>query len=170
MKITGSYTIPVPRERAYTLIQDPEILAKCMPGTQSLTRIGDDHYEMKMKMMIAALSGSFDGQVRIADQSPPDSFRLLMDGKGKIGFVKGGGLLKLTPIGDASTQVDYEGDVQIGGAMAAVGQRLLDSTSKMIIRKFFEKLVSHVGKLPAPAAAVTVPDANAAPASSGPSE
>ena len=145
MKIAGSYVLPIPRERAYTLIQDPEILARCMPGTQSLIKIGEDHYEMKMKMMIAALSGSFDGKVRIADQNPPDSFRLLMEGSGKIGFVKGGGLLKLTPDGDLKTQVDYDGEVHIGGAMAAVGQRLLDSTAKMIIRKFFEKLVANVG-------------------------
>ena len=151
MKIAGSYTVPVPRERAYTLLQDPDILAKCMPGTQSLIRIGDDHYEMKMKMMIAALSGSFDGKIRLADQNPPDSFRLLMDGAGKIGFVKGDGLLKLSTNGDSTTKIDYEGEVHIGGTMASVGQRLLDSTSKMIIRKFFEKLVNHIGKLPSPA-------------------
>jgi carbon monoxide dehydrogenase subunit G len=146
MKITGSYTVPVPREKAYTLLQDPDILAKCMPGTQSLTKIGEDHYEMKMKMMIAALSGSFDGQIRLADQNPPESFRLLMDGSGKIGFVKGDGLLKLSSNGDSTTKVDYEGEVHVGGTIAAVGQRLLDTTSKMIIRKFFDKLVGMLGK------------------------
>jgi carbon monoxide dehydrogenase subunit G len=145
MKITGSYTVPVPREKAYTLLQDPEILAKCMPGTQSLNRIGEDHYEMKMKMVIAALSGSFDGKVRLADQNPPESFRLLMEGSGRIGFVKGDGLLKLSSNGDSTTKVDYEGEVHVGGTMAAVGQRLLDTTSKMIIRKFFEKLVVQLG-------------------------
>jgi uncharacterized protein len=145
MKITGSYTVPVPREKAYALLQDPEILAKCMPGTQSLNRIGEDHYEMKMKMVIAALSGSFDGKVRLADQNPPESFRLLMEGSGRIGFVKGDGLLKLSSNGDSTTRVDYEGEVHVGGTMAAVGQRLLDTTSKMIIRKFFEKLVVQLG-------------------------
>ena len=146
MKITGTYTVPVPREKAYTLLQDPDILAKCMPGTQSLTKIGEDHYEMKMKMMIAALSGSFDGTIRLADQNPPESFRLLMEGSGKIGFVKGDGLLKLSSNGDSTTKVDYEGEVHVGGTIAAVGQRLLDTTSKMIIRKFFEKLVGILGK------------------------
>ncbi len=141
MKITGSYSVPVPREKAYTLLQDPDVLAKCMPGTQSLTKIGEDHYEMKMKMMIAALSGSFDGKIRLADQNPPESFRLLMEGSGKIGFIKGDGLLKLSSNSDSTTKVDYEGEVHIGGTIAAVGQRLLDTTSKMIIRKFFEKLV-----------------------------
>lgn len=144
MKITGAYTVPVARDKAYSLLQDPEILAKCMPGTERLNRIGDDHYEMKMKMMIAALSGSFDGKVRIVDQNPPESFRLMMEGNGKMGFVKGEGLLKLTPQNETSTQITYEGDVHVGGTMAAVGQRLLDTTSKMIIKKFFEKLVAQV--------------------------
>ena len=141
MKIAGSYTVPVPREKAYTLLQDPDILAKCMPGTQSLTKIGDDAYEMKMKMMIAALSGSFDGKIRLTDQNPPESFRLIVEGSGRIGFLKGDGLLKLNPDGDSATKIDYEGDVSVGGTMAAVGQRLLDTTSRMMIRKFFEKLV-----------------------------
>ena len=141
MKIAGSYTVPVPREKAYTLLQDPDILAKCMPGTQSLTKIGDDSYEMKMKMMIAALSGSFDGKIRLTDQNPPESFRLIVEGSGRIGFLKGDGLLKLNPDGDSATKIDYEGDVSVGGTMAAVGQRLLDTTSRMMIRKFFEKLV-----------------------------
>lgn len=144
MKISGVYMVPVAREKAYLLLQDPEVLEKCIPGAERLTRIGDDHYEMKMKMVIAALSGSFDGQVRIADQNPPESFRLLMEGTGKIGFVKGEGLLKLTPESESSTQVTYEGDVNVGGNIAAVGQRLLDTTSKMIIKKFFEKLVAQV--------------------------
>ena len=125
MKIAGSYTVPVPRDKAYALLQDPDILAKCMPGIQSLTKIADDQYEMKMKMMIAALSGSFDGKVSLADPNPPESFRLLVEGSGRIGFLKGDGLLKLSTNGDSTTKVDYEGEVHVGGTMAAVGQRLL---------------------------------------------
>jgi carbon monoxide dehydrogenase subunit G len=70
VKITGSYIVPLAREKAYLLLQDPDMLAKCMPGTERLDRIGDDHYEMKMNMAIAAISGSFDGKVRIADLKP----------------------------------------------------------------------------------------------------
>lgn len=139
MKIAGSYIVPLPRDKAYALLQDPDILARCMPGTDRLEKVGDDQYEMKMKMVIAAISGSFDGKVRITDQNPPESFRLLVEGTGKIGFMKGDGLLKLVPQGDAATAVEFDGEVNVGGSMAAVGQRLLDTTSKMIIRKFFEK-------------------------------
>jgi carbon monoxide dehydrogenase subunit G len=83
----------------------------------------------------------FDGKVRIADQNPPSSFRLIVEGTGKIGFMKGDGLLTLTPQ-DATTEVRYEGDVHVGGTIAAVGQRLIDTTSKMMIKRFFDKLAS----------------------------
>ena len=138
MKISGSYTVPIPRERAYQLLQDPEILAQCMPGTDHLDKIAEDEYEMKMKMMIASMGGLFAGKVRLADQQPPESFKLTVEGNGKIGFVKGEGLLNLVAQGDA-TEVKYEGDVHVGGTIASVGQRLLDTTAKMIIKKFFEK-------------------------------
>ena len=138
MKISGAYTVAVPREKAYALLQDPAVLAKCMPGTDHLDKIGDDEYEMKMKMAIASFSGLFSGKVRIVDTNPPESFKLLVEGSGKVGFLKGQGLLSLVPV-DGSTEIKYDGDVNVGGTIAAVGQRLIDTTSKMIIKKFFEK-------------------------------
>src|SRR5262249_30535026 len=106
LKIGGAYTVPLERQVAYMRLQDPEILARCMPGCDPLARIGDDEYEMKMKMVISSVKGLFGGKVRLADQSPPDSFRLLVEGSGKVGFVKGEGLLTLAPV-DSSTEVRY---------------------------------------------------------------
>jgi carbon monoxide dehydrogenase subunit G len=140
LKIGGSYAVPAPRARTYALLQDPVILAKCMPGTDHLDRIAPDEYEMKMKMAIASIGGLFSGKVRLTDQNPPASFKLMVEGTSKIGFLKGDGLLSLAEQGE-STEVSYEGDVQVGGTIASVGQRLLDTTAKMIIKKFFEKLV-----------------------------
>ena len=153
MKISGSYTLPVAPERTYQLLQDPAILAQAIPGCESLEKIGPDEYRMKMKVLLAAVSGQFEGKVRITDQSSPTSFRLIVEGSGRIGFLKGDGVLKLSPAGtvrvlsDApseppSTIVSYEGDAQVGGTMAAVGQRLIDGTAKMMIKKFFDKLAS----------------------------
>lgn len=149
MKINGTYLVHLPQERAYALLQDPEILAKCMPGCDRLDKVAENEYEMKMKMAIASMSGLFDGRVKLADQQPPNSFRLLVEGKGKIGFLKGDGLLKVEP-GDETTNVIYEGDVQIGGTMAAVGQRLLDTTSKMMIKRFFDKFAEFTRDLKTP--------------------
>src|SRR5260370_28363522 len=85
LKIGGSYTVPNEPLRAYSMLQDPEILAKCMPGCDHLARIGEDEYEMKMKMVISSVKGLFDGKVGLADDSPPDSFRLIVEGSGKAG-------------------------------------------------------------------------------------
>jgi carbon monoxide dehydrogenase subunit G len=139
VKIAGAHTLAVPQERAYALLQDPEVLGKCMPGCDALEKIGESRFHMKMKMVMASMSGLFDGTVSIADQNPPASFRLIVEGAGKIGFIKGDGLLTLIPI-EGGTNVQYEGSVEVGGTIAAVGQRLLDTTSKMMIKRFFDKL------------------------------
>ena len=146
MKIGGSYTVPLAPPRAYGMLQDPEILARCMPGCDHLAKIGEDEYEMKMKMVISSVQGLFAGKVRLADQSPPDSFRLIVEGAGKVGFVKGEGLLTLALV-EAATEVKYEGEVQVGGMIAGVGQRLLDATAKLVIKKFFEKFVGQASGL-----------------------
>jgi len=141
LKISGSTQLALPPDRAYEMMQDPEVLAKAMPGCESLELIGPGEYRMKMKMVLASLSGAFEGKVRITDQQPPTSFKLAVEGNGKIGFMKGEGLLKLAPAAEG-TDVAYEGDVQVGGTLAAVGQRMIDVTAKLMIKKFFEKLAS----------------------------
>ena len=139
MKISGAHVVPVPQERAYALLQDPVVLGRSMPGCDALQEIGDGEYHMKMKMVLASISGLFDGKVRIAEPNPFTSFRLIVDGSGKIGFMKGDGLLTLSAV-DGGTNIQYDGTVEVGGTIAAVGQRLLDTTAKMIIKRFFDKL------------------------------
>jgi uncharacterized protein len=139
VKISGSYALPLPQERAYQIMQDPKVLAQAIPGCEELEKTGENEYRMKMKMVLASLSGVFEGKVKITDQMPPSSFRLVVEGSGRPGFVKGDGLLKLSAV-DTGTEVSYEGDAQVGGTIAAVGQRLLDGTAKIMIRRFFEKL------------------------------
>jgi len=142
VKISGSQVVGLPPERAYQVMQDPLVLARCIPGCEALEKIGDNEYRMKMKMALASISGAFEGKVRITEQSPPESFRLEVEGTGRIGFVKGGGLIKIAAK-DAGSEVTYDGDVQVGGTIAAIGQRLIDSTSKMMIKKFFDKLTEE---------------------------
>ena len=134
----------LPQERAYEIMQNPEVLARAIPGCESLEKIGPDEYRMKMNMALASLSGAFEGKVRITEQAPPASFRLVVEGTGRIGFVKGDGLLKLTAV-EGGTEVAYDGDAQVGGTIAAVGQRLIDGTAKTMIKKFFEKLAAEAG-------------------------
>jgi carbon monoxide dehydrogenase subunit G len=145
MKITGAYLVGVRPEDAYHMLQDPAVLARCMPGCESLEKIGEGEYAMKMKMVLAAISGQFTGKVTIADPEPPLKFRLIVEGAGKIGFMKGSGLLNLAAVG-AGTEVSFDGEVQVGGTIASVGQRLIDTTSRMLIKRFFDKLNGEVSR------------------------
>ncbi len=145
MKIAGFYQVPAAGPRVYQALQDPAVLARSMPGCKRLERVGENEYEMQMNVVLSNISGLFAGKVRLADQAPPDSFRLVVDGSGKIGFLKGDGLLVLVGNGD-STEVRYDGDVQAGGVIAGVGQRLLETTAKMIIKRFFERLSDAVAE------------------------
>jgi len=139
MKISGTHTVAASQDRGYGLLLDPAVLARCMPGCESLDPIGENEYAMRLKMVLASVSGLFAGKVRVAEPNPPDSFRLIVEGTGKIGFMKGDGLLNLSSV-DSQTTVRFDGDVQIGGTIAAVGQRLVDATAKMLIKRFFERL------------------------------
>jgi len=152
VKVAGTYTLNLPRERAYALLQDRAILAKCMPGCEALDKVAENEYAMRMKMVLASISGQFQGKVKISDPDPPSSYRLLVEGAGKIGFMKGEGLLNLTPA-DTATNVQFDGEVQVGGTIAAVGQRLVKTTASMMIKRFFDKLVAEASAAPAEAAA-----------------
>jgi hypothetical protein len=142
VKISGSHLLAAPQEKVFALMQDPVVLARAIPGCESLEKIGEDEYRMKMKMAMASFSGAFEGRVRIMNHNPPHCFRLVVEGSGKLGFVKGDGLLNFTAKGEG-TEVAYDGDAQVGGTLAAVGQRLIDSSSRMMIKRFFDKIAEE---------------------------
>ena len=140
MKVQGEYSLPVDQQAAWNLLLNTDVLARAMPGCEGLTPVGPDEYEMKMKVAISSIQGLFSGKVRIEDKNPPLGYRLILEGQGKLGFMRGSGLLTLAPDG-AATKVSYEGDVQIGGLVASVGERMLDMTGKMMIKRFFAELI-----------------------------
>lgn len=141
MKLSGTYQVDAPPDRVWELLQDPDILSQCMPGADQLVKTGENEYQMKMKLLISSISGSFEGKVKLTDQEPPHRYRMLVEGSGKIGHMKGEGAIALEPK-DAGTQLNYDGDVQLGGTIAAIGSRLVDTTSKMMLKRFFDKLNS----------------------------
>uniref|UniRef100_Q025V1 Carbon monoxide dehydrogenase subunit G n=1 Tax=Solibacter usitatus (strain Ellin6076) TaxID=234267 RepID=Q025V1_SOLUE len=148
MKVGGTFPIPFPQDVAYRLLQDPAVLCRCMPGCEDLQKIGDGEYAMRMKMVLAAISGKFDGKVRITEAQPPSQFRLHVEGAGRIGFMNGSGLITISPSNPGSS-VQYDGEVQVGGTIASVGQRLIDTTAKMLIKRFFDKLAMESVTRPA---------------------
>lgn len=140
MKIQGQYTLPAPQDRVWKALLDPEVLASTLPGCEALEPLGPDEYAMKMKLAISSVQGLFDGKVKLVDQHPPTSYRLQVEGRGKLGFVNGSGDFTLEPADGGQTLVHYQGDMKVGGVIAGVGQRLMDMTSKMMIKRFFSAL------------------------------
>jgi hypothetical protein len=140
MRVKGQQTVPAPQQKVWEALLDPLILAQTLPGCESLDPIGENQYRMRMKLAISSVQGLFDTSVHLKDPLPPTSYHLEIDGKGKIGFVRGGGTFRLEPESESATIVHYEGDVHIGGMIAGVGQRLLDMSSKMLIKRFFASL------------------------------
>jgi hypothetical protein len=135
VNLEGEYTFDGPREEVWDLVQDPEALAMALPGTQSLEKVGENEYEGVMNVRIGAVSGVFSGRVLIEDEQPPESLTMKVEGEGKPGFVKGVGQVNLLDQGDGTTLMKYSGELQIGGRLASVGQRLLDTTSKSMLRQ-----------------------------------
>ncbi len=145
MKIEGEYLIPLDPQAAWSLLLDTEVLSRAMPGCQSLVPIGPDEYEIRMKLAISTIQGLFSGKIRIADQNPPSGYRLLIESQGKLGFARGEGLLALAA-DQGSTRVHFSGEIQVGGLVATVGERMLDMTTKMMIKRFFNSLAEEAGR------------------------
>ena len=137
MKIEGEHVFKGPREEVWEMFYDPEILASALPGTQSLKQINKNEYEGTITLRIGPVSGSFAGNLKITNEKPPESCTLIVDGKGAAGFLKGSGNVHFTDLGDDTTRMKYDGDVAVGGTLASVGQRMIDSVSKILIKTGF---------------------------------
>ena len=135
MKIEGEYTFDGPREDVWEMVRDPEVLVTCLPGTQSLKLVGKNEYEGEMAVRIGPIGGVFSGRLLVSDEVPPESCTLTAEGKGKPGFVNGTGKVQLVQQGENKTLMTYAGEVQIGGRLAGVGQRMIDTVSKSMIRQ-----------------------------------
>lgn len=137
MKLAGTATLPGTPEQVWELLNDPARLAKALPGCERLDPDGPDRYKAVIKFALAAISGNYSGSVELSDKKPPHSLRLRMDGRGLPGWVKGEGELKLAAKKN-ETEVSYTGDAQVGGMIASVGQRMMESAAKKIVQQFFE--------------------------------
>ena len=147
MKLNGTRTIPAPQQQVWNFLTDPNQLAKCMPGCESLTESGENEYSGEIKVGVAAVKGVYNGTVKMEDIQPPAHYKLSLDGKGKQGFLKGSGTVDLAEQ-NGQTLLTYRGDVQIGGLLASVGQRLVDGAAKMLIGQFFKAMEAEIQALP----------------------
>lgn len=144
MKLAGEQTLSAPREQVWELFNDPDRLSKLVPGLEKLEVLGPDVFAGTINVGIAAVKGSYSGKIKLEDKRPPEHYKMLVDGKGKMGFVKGSGTLGLIARGPNETLVNYAGDVQVGGPLQQVGQRLIESAAKMMLGQFFAAAEAEV--------------------------
>ena len=139
MKLEGAYEVPAPRSKVWAAFLDPKVLKKAIPGCEKLEAIGPDEYKATMKIGVGGVKGTFEGKVKLADKQPPDSYKMSAEGSGGPGFIRSETLITLSDH-DGGTRVTYTADVQVGGLIASVGQRMLGGVSKMMADKFFTRM------------------------------
>lgn len=140
MDMSGEERIAAPREAVWAALNNPDVLKACIPGCQSLTMKSPSELEATVKIKIGPVSASFSGEVTLSNLNPPESYTISGEGKGGIaGFAKGGADVRLTEDGDG-TILAYDVKAQIGGKLAQLGSRLIDSTSKKLATQFFADL------------------------------
>jgi uncharacterized protein len=150
MKIEGTHKIQSPRERVFQALTDPAILQKCIPGCEDLQKTADNQYTAKLSAGVGSIKSVFTATITLDELSPPTHYKLIIEGKGQPGFVKGSGSFELEEQ-DSNTEVKYSGDVNVGGLIASVGQRMLHGAAKMMASKFFSALEAEQ-KAPTPQA------------------
>ncbi len=121
----------------WELLNDPNRLARLVPGVQKLDILSPDEFAGTVSIGVAAVKGVYSGKIKIQERRPPEFYRVLVDGKGAQGFMRGSGTIELEAKGQDATLVKYGGDVQVGGPVMQVGQRMLESAAKMTFGQFF---------------------------------
>ena len=147
MKLNGTQTFPAPRQKVWNFLIDPQRLAKCMPGCEKLKTVGENEFGGEINVGLAAVKGVYNGKVKLEEMQPPSHYKMLLDGKGKQGFIKGNGTIDLEEQ-NGQTLLKYSGDIQVGGPLASVGQRMIDGAAKMMIGQFFTAMEAEVKAMP----------------------
>lgn len=154
MKVQGTYTFEAPLETVWNALFDPEVLARTLPGCEKLERDGNQ-FRGDINVKMGPVQGKFQGKVDITDIKERESYTMVVDGRGPAGFGKATAQMRVQPEG-TGTRLDYDSDVTVGGKIASVGQRLIDASSRAIVKQSLEGLHDQIKALaarPAPAAA-----------------
>ncbi len=143
MEIGGEFTFEAPQEIVWRALQDPNVLASVMPGGEDFEEVAENEYSGILNIRVGPVQGKFSGDIKLSDIIEPSSYKMSVDGKGAPGFVKASGHMQLNGDGE-TTLMTYEGTAQIGGRIASVGQRLLEASTKSIIRQSLEGLNEYL--------------------------
>lgn len=140
MILEGEHVFNGPRQAVWDMFLDPEVLSGALPGQSKFTKDSETEYNGEINIRIGPVSGKFSGKMTLSEVNEPESCTLTVTGNGIAGFAKGVGKVHFADQGDGSTLLKYTGEMNIGGTLASVGQRMLDSVSKNMLRQGFESL------------------------------
>ena len=143
MKIEGTHKIEAPRDRVFAALVDPAVLQKCIPGCEQMEKTGENQYNAKLTAGVGPVKGVFTATISLEQITPPEHYKLVVEGKGQPGFVKGSGELNLKD-SDGATEIQYTGEVNVGGLIASVGQRMIQATANLLAGRFFKALEAEV--------------------------
>jgi len=139
MEMSGEQRIPLPQQRVWEALNDPEILKACIPGCESIDRVSDNEYKVAMTAAIGPVKAKFSGKLQLSDMNPPNSYSLAFEGSGgAAGFGKGSAQVSLAPEG-GGTLLTYKATASVGGKLAQIGSRLIDGVAKKMSDDFFAR-------------------------------
>lgn len=139
LDIGGSETVPASVQQLWVALNDPAVLTRCIPGCKTMTETAPDAYKVEMQLRVAAVGGSFEGEIALSDKDAPKSCNIKVSGAGTLGHGTGTARFDIEPDGEGAKLI-YKGNGEIGGLVAGVGQRILSSVSKHLIGRFFVAL------------------------------
>jgi hypothetical protein len=160
MKIQGEHTFDAPRERVWRALLDPEVLARTLPGCERLERTAENEFRGVLNVQVGPVKGQFQGTLQLSDLIPLEGYHMKLEGSGPAGFMNGAGDLRLADAPAAGTLLRYDLDAQVGGKLAGVGQRLIESSARSITKQGLEGLARELRAM-APAESASVPDSQA---------
>jgi carbon monoxide dehydrogenase subunit G len=164
MEMLGNRRLPITQQQAWEALNDPETLKKCIPGCDKFEPAGDNEYTVALAVKIGPVSAKFNGKVRLADITPPDSYKLSFEGQGGVaGFAKGSSGVTLRPVdgSESACELDYTVQAQVGGKIAQLGQRLIDGAAKSTADDFFKRFEAEMQARYGPPPAVESTEAQA---------
>jgi len=139
MTMNGEVQLPATRERVWEMLNDPAVLKSCIPGCEQLDKNADNEFQATATIKVGPVKARWKGKVRLSDLDPPNSYRISGEGEGGVaGFAKGGAKVSLADK-DGGTLLTYDVEAQIGGKLAQLGQRLINSAAKKTADDFFAK-------------------------------
>ena len=144
MKLNGENIIQASRMQVWEALNDPAVLKETIPGAQSVEQSADDEFKAAVEIKIGPVKAKFNGKINLSDVNPPNGYKIVGQGQGgAAGFAKGSAVVSLTELDPETTKLNYEVDAQVGGKLAQVGQRLIQSASKSLADQFFNNLQEY---------------------------